>query len=513
MVSSAEEACNGGSDDNIDPSTVPLLAPEPGDGAIRIDISPSQAGQLHGSRGRIADFLTARFSGSWFLAPFSIFRRAVERREEASLSIPTTAGVPWRSRTRFLRKIDWVHLWRASKEWMKNPKNVAVLLWLVCVACFLSLLFLLLTELLDGAFPTTASRNHWVEICNQVLNALFTLMSLYQHPNLFHHLVLLCRWRPEDIVELRKVYCKNGAYRPHEWAHITVVVFLLNVACLAQYVLCGIYWGYRNRKRPEFAEDFFVILGIAAPVLAGAYTVYSPLGREYQSAGSDGESQRGVLEPRKGTRAGLKLGEQRVPVSRPEWSGGLFDVGDDVPVALLSFFCTCCVFGIQIRRRFRLPAGAFCCGDGSLTDYAQWMFCWACSLAQEVRTGNFYDVEEDSLYRKHRRGDDGGAEAGQPTSPPPSVDCDDGESPMMGSDSDSQLPTSQLAASLQSPGRIEEESGSSGNQLRALDGGPFSGTGDDDVMVAPAPVLIQIEDSDCGDGRGDRLNLPKVEDT
>ncbi|MQM21530.1 hypothetical protein Taro_054573 [Colocasia esculenta] len=61
----------------------------------------------------------------------------------------------------------------------------------------------------------------------------------------------------------------------------------------------------------------------------------------------------------------------------------------------------------------------------------------ACSLAQEVRTENFYDVEEDSLYRKHRHGGDGGAEAGQPTSAPPSVDCDGGETPMMGSDSDS----------------------------------------------------------------------------
>ena len=56
------------------------------------------------------------------------------------------------------------------------------------------MLVLLLLGLLDAAFPAPADRSRWVETNNQVLNALFTLMSLYQHPALCHHLFLLCRW-------------------------------------------------------------------------------------------------------------------------------------------------------------------------------------------------------------------------------------------------------------------------------------------------------------------------------
>lgn len=53
-----------------------------------------------------------------------------------------------------------------------------------------------------------------------------------------------------------------------------------------------------------------------------------------------------------------------------------------------------------MRKRFKLPGDTRCLGSASLTDYVKWMFCWSCALAQEVRTGNFYDVEDDILYRK-----------------------------------------------------------------------------------------------------------------
>ena len=54
---------------------------------------------------------------------------------------------------------------------------------------------------------------------------------------------------------------------------------------------------------------------------------------------------------------------------------------------------------IQMRKKFKLPGNRCCCGDPSATDCARWFFCWSCALAQEVRTGNFYDIEEDSFYR------------------------------------------------------------------------------------------------------------------
>lgn len=35
----------------------------------------------------------------------------------------------------------------------------------------------------------------------------------------------------------------------------------------------------------------------------------------------------------------------KVPVSNPEWSGGVLDIWEDISLAYLSLFCTFCVFG------------------------------------------------------------------------------------------------------------------------------------------------------------------------
>lgn len=386
----------------------------------------------------------------------SIFRRTVDQREEISLSAPSSVGVRQRFHIDFIRKIDWASLADIFKEWIKHPMNIALLAWLICVAVSSSMLGLLLLGLLDTAFPTRESRYRWIEINNQVLNALFTLLSLYQHPNLFHHMVLLCRWRLEDVVELRKVYCKDRAYRPHEWAHMMLVVLLLHITCFSQYVLCGLYWGYSSKERPALVENLSFALGTIMPIAAGAYVVYSPLGREFES--ESGEELHDVGAS--GNVDGV--------ASKPEWIGGLCDCRHDVTVGCLSTFCTFCVFGwnmerigfgnmyvhavtffllcvapfwifsisalnishgvirdvvgisglvlcflgllyggfwrIKMRVKFGLSGNSFCCGSDTITDYVQWMFCWACSLAQEVRTINFYDIEDGTFHRKNMNG-------------------------------------------------------------------------------------------------------------
>lgn len=407
---------------------------------------------------RFFDFRRARFKNIRFSSPLAFFRRTVHRREEFSLGVPSPAGVRRRFHIHFIRKINFSSLLTICKEWLSHPMNAALLLWLICVAISGIMLGLLMLGLLNEAFPTKSLRNRWIEINNQILNALFTLMSLYQHPVIFHHLFILCRWRSEDIIELRKIYCKNGAHRPNEWAHMMVVIILLHITCIAQYALCAVYWCFTSFNRPEILEYLFIALGVTAPVCAGVYAIYSPLGREYES--NFDEELQGSMNG----KAGLKLNGQLVLVSEPEWIGGLFDCFNDVPVAYLSCCCTCCVFGwnmerlgfgnmyvhivtflllclapfwifnisamkvhdyvigdmlgisgivlcvfgliyggfwrIQMRKRFKLPENRFCCGSASLTDYLKWMFCWGCALAQEVRTGNFYDVEDDSLFRR-----------------------------------------------------------------------------------------------------------------
>ncbi|CAN0909859.1 hypothetical protein LINGRAHAP2_LOCUS25991 [Linum grandiflorum] len=148
----------------------------------------------------------------------------------------------------------------------------------------------------------------------------------------------------------------------------------------------------------------------------------------------------------------------------PEWSGGILDFWDDISLAYLSLFCSFCVFGwnmerlgmgnmyvhiatfllfcmapfwifnlaavniddeivrealgvaglvlclfgllyggfwrIQIRKRFNLPAYTFCFGKPGASDCILWLCCCWCSLAQEVRTGNGYDIVENKLLQK-----------------------------------------------------------------------------------------------------------------
>jgi Cys-rich protein (TIGR01571 family) len=379
----------------------------------------------------------------------------------------------WRWKPSDRGHVEWASVRQTCKEWIKNPMNVALLLWLLCVGVSGGMLVLLLLGLLDGAFPATADRNRWIEINNQVLNALFTLMSLYQHPALCHHLFLLCRWRPPDAAELRAAYCKEGAAaapRHGDRAHVAVVVALLHLTVLCQYVLCGLYWGYTRTTRPELAEDGFFALGILAPVAAAVYTVCSPLGK-----GDRCHDLASCSVPASTKAQPTPTGHV---VLEPDWAGGMLDCGGgDAAAGCLSLSCTFCVFGwnmerlglgnayvhavtfallcfaplwvlgvsalhihshvvgdavggagvllcacgllyggywrIQMRRRFGLPGTTACCGSKSLTDYARWLFCWPCALAQEVRTASMYHVDGEVFYSKTVDHDDLHADSGK----------------------------------------------------------------------------------------------------
>ncbi|KAK8939336.1 hypothetical protein KSP40_PGU002118 [Platanthera guangdongensis] len=361
----------------------------------------------------------------------------------------------------FIRKIKWESLFTYCKNWVKHPMNISLLIWIFFVAACLIALFLLMTGLLNRTIRKDSDRKKWTEILNQILNALFTIMCLYQHPRITHHLVLLCRYGSKDILELRSIYCKNGRRKPHERAHMMFVVILLQITCWSQYGLCALYWAFTSKTRPDWPQILFIALGTGAPIIAGVYTVFSPLGRKNHPC-NDEEFQRNYEAC--SVENELKLYDKRVIVASPEWAGGPLDCWDDKSVFCLSFFCTFCVFGwnmerlgfgnmyvhiitfillcsapvivfgvaalniyndtirylvgiagitlcllgllyggfwrIQMRRRFKLPGNGFCCGFLAPSDFMQWFFCWSCSLAQEVRTGNFYDVENDGFCRK-----------------------------------------------------------------------------------------------------------------
>lgn len=401
-------------------------------------------------------------------SPSAKFRRIAKERDEFSQTVPS---LEQRSIRYLMKKIDWVSLRELCKQWARNPMNMALLVWVLCVTVSGAILFLVMTGMLNNAIPKKSQRDTWFEVNNQILNALFTLMCLYQHPKRFYHLVLLCRWRNDDILKLRKVYCKNGTYKPNEWVHMMVVIVLLHLNCFAQYALCGLNLGYTRSKRPPIGVGICISVAIGAPAFASVYNILSPLGKEYETE-VDQEAQGEATDIRTKSLekkySFVARDDQRVADTAPKWIGGIFDIWDDISVAYLSFFCTCCVFGwnmqrlgfgnmyvhiatfllfciapffifnlaavninnegvrealgitgfflcifgllyggfwrIQLRKRFNLPGYTFC-GNSSVSDCFLWLFCCGCSLAQEVRTADYYDLVDNKLCLKVSDGD------------------------------------------------------------------------------------------------------------
>ncbi|XP_078436200.1 uncharacterized protein LOC144706968 [Wolffia australiana] len=397
-------------------------------------------------------------------SPSAKFRHLAEEKEEISRSVasPTISRSPLQNLTSPERKVKWSSLKKLCKNWIRDPMNIALLAWIICVAVSGAILFMVMTGMLNAALPKKSQRDIWFEVNNQILNALFTLMCLYQHPRRFHHLALLVRFSPADVVTLRKLYCKNGTYKPNEWGHMMVVVGLLHLNCLAQYALCGLNLGYPRARRPAIGVGLTISVAIAAPVLATIYNMLSPLGKDYDTGPEEARQGRPSLLEKKYSFLSTKEEQQRTPPeSNPKWKGGIFDLWDDISVAYLSIFCSFCVFGwnmdrlgfgnmyvhiatflllcvapflifnlaainidnevireslgltgiflcvlglfyggfwrIRMRKRFNLPGNGFCCGNASATDCFQWLCCCFCSLAQEVRTADFYEVVEDRL--------------------------------------------------------------------------------------------------------------------
>ncbi|KAL9685489.1 hypothetical protein QQ045_022939 [Rhodiola kirilowii] len=150
-----------------------------------------------------------------------------------------------------------------------------------------------------------------------------------------------------------------------------------------------------------------------------------------------------------------------VEEKKPKWVGSLANICEDKSAASLSFFCCFCVFGwnmerlglgnmyvhittfllictspvwifylasarieneafsrgmqllgvllsllgllhggiwrIKMRKKYNLPPDDVCCAKPALADCAKWLFCCWCSLAQELRTANYYDTVEDTI--------------------------------------------------------------------------------------------------------------------
>ncbi|RZB50294.1 hypothetical protein D0Y65_047284 [Glycine soja] len=383
----------------------------------------------------ISSSVTNRINFLKFGSASAKFKRLATERDQVSISVPSPRSKSLRSRFSgmFAQKLDWASVKKMCMEWIRNPVNMALFVWIICVAVSGAILFLVMTGMLNGVLPRKSKRN-------------------------------AC---------LRKVYCKNVTYKPHEWTHMMVVVILLHVNCFAQYALCGLNLGYKRSERPAIGVGICISFAIAAPAIAGLYTILSPLGKDYdcemdeeaqvQITASQGKEQLRE-KPTEKKYSFASKDQQRVVENRPKWSGGILDIWNDISLAYLSLFCTFCVLGwnmkrlgfgnmyvhiaifmlfcmapfwifllasvnidddnvrqalaavgiilcflgllyggfwrIQMRKRFNLPAYDFCFGKPSASDCTLWLPCCWCSLAQEARTRNNYDLVEDKFSRK-----------------------------------------------------------------------------------------------------------------
>lgn len=432
----------------------------PGEGGVDCEAPNGSKTKTHVSlqvsasrKGLLTDEISPRdFPGN--VASFASKFKLRRLRAKGTLGCPSSRF----RRIPLFRKIEWPSVMFMCKQWIRKPLNMALLLWIVCVVVSGAILFLVMTGMLNRVLPKKSQRDLWFEINNQIINALFTLMCIYQHPKRFHHLVLLCRWKPKDIAYLRKIYCKNGTHKPKERAHMMVVVVLLHLNCFAQYALCALNLGYKRSNRPIIGVGVCLSVAIIAPAVAGLYSMISPLGKDYESD-ADEEAPAQLRRNSLGDEEEVGIVE-----SKPEWTGGLFHLWEDFRVAYMSIFCCFCVFGwnmerlgfgnmyvhivtflllcvapfwifnlaavnidsdalreilgitgivlclfgllyggfwrSQMRKQFKLPPNNFCFGKPDFTDCIQWLLCCWCSLAQEVRTGDFYDIVENKLQRK-----------------------------------------------------------------------------------------------------------------
>ncbi|THG03689.1 uncharacterized protein LOC114292372 [Camellia sinensis] len=540
---------NGGNDEGIEKCNGSTSV----NTQIPLHISMSQKGLItdENPQRRLHANLAAQPKRTRFLK----FQRIASRRDQMSRAVRSSSGHVIREQLNrvFSRKMDWGSICKMGKEWIKDPMNMALFVWIVGVGVSGALLFLVMTGMLNSALLKKSERDAWFEVNNQILNALFTLMCLYQHPKRIYHLILLFRWRPDDISKLRMIYCKNGTYKPHEWAHMMVVVALLHINCFAQYALCSLNLGYKRSVRPAIGVGICISVAIAAPAIAGVYCIVSPLGKDYHSE-MDEESQAHittgeVCQPSQLRSKSLEKrfsfasrDERIVESTRPMWSGGVLDFWDDISLAYLSLFCSFCVFGwnmerlgfgnmyvhiatfllfctapfwifnlaavninnesvrealgvtgvflcvfgllyggfwrIQMRKRFNLPPYNFCCSKADVADFTLWLFCCWCSLAQEVRTANSYDVVEQKFCTKQVDG------CGQlQISPLPRED----------GDSEFRSGPSSPHSNISAPSQITKANSTIPDGHVPLEEEESHTGGMDETMTPPLPSLIQRE--------------------
>ncbi|CAI8586366.1 unnamed protein product [Vicia faba] len=94
------------------------------------------------------------------------FKRLTTLMDQASQSVPSPSSHSLRERFSgiFSKKLDWNSIKKMSMEWIRNPMNMALFAWILCVAISGAILFLVMTGMLNAVIPKKSARNAWFEM-------------------------------------------------------------------------------------------------------------------------------------------------------------------------------------------------------------------------------------------------------------------------------------------------------------------------------------------------------------
>eukprot|EP00271_Cylindrocystis_brebissonii_P004996 TRINITY_DN16951_c0_g1_i1.p1 TRINITY_DN16951_c0_g1~~TRINITY_DN16951_c0_g1_i1.p1 ORF type:complete len:465 (-),score=37.23 TRINITY_DN16951_c0_g1_i1:649-2043(-) len=256
-----------------------------------------------------------------------------------------------------LSYLKWSEILDSTVKFISNPLNIALIFWCVIATLATIVLGLLDVGALNTVITNKKARDDGIEICTQIIDALFVLMCLVFHPEFCRQTFQLFRWNIKDQRDLRKSFCKGGVEKPHDRIHMGFVLFWLHMTCLATYGFAIVYWVYPENKRPAALRIPLLALSWGAPVLAFLHLTLSSLHKTYDLHTGDGEPELTEGQSVVTNQSGRHI--ERMPtfvkdrniVASPEWQGGVCSgCCSNKKIACLSCLFPFCIFGLNAER-------------------------------------------------------------------------------------------------------------------------------------------------------------------
>jgi hypothetical protein len=144
----------------------------------------------------------------------------------------------------------------------KYTKIVLIVIYALNIVAWGGMLFLILVGGTDMTMPDNQTRQVWLEIDSQILNALFCVTGIGLIP-----------WRVRDIIQfyseknIHKVLARHSYTNSLVWIQIVIWTFIAN--SLFQIGMALSMWTLNMYTRPPWLVGMFVGLGCVSGAFAG----------------------------------------------------------------------------------------------------------------------------------------------------------------------------------------------------------------------------------------------------